>query len=275
MLTFRIFLDDFQVDGFVHSIPYLTFPLRKVSQHFRLPAKTLITFAPDFFPVPIEQLGGNAFGVSAYAHSIPKKGVCSKVIKAVEFKHNGVNAVSERQFEAHYKLYKGYVDKVDEITQKLESPDNGAKNANAIYSFYRGLKEAESFALDGCILHELYFENIGSSQSKPLEKTEKIIKKQFGTHQNFIEDLYACCMAARGWCVFLYEHRTETFRNILLDAHNMGNITLGYPLLVIDMYEHAYFLDYLTDKTKYIKAVIDDINWDVVERRVEYLFAGK
>ena len=195
------------------------------------------------------------------------------MINAVEFKHNGVNAVSERQFEAHYKLYKGYVDKVNEITQKLNSPDNGAKSANAIYSSYRGLKESESFALDGCILHELYFENIGGLQRIPLEKTAKIIRKGFGAEQNFLDDLTACCMAARGWCVLIYEHRTETFRNILLDAHNVGNVTLGYPLLAIDVYEHAYFYDYQTDKAGYIKAVIDDINWDAVEARVEYLFS--
>jgi len=197
------------------------------------------------------------------------------VIKPEEFTHNGVNAVSPAQFEAHYKLYKGYVDKVNEITRKLEEPNNGAGSANSTYSLYRGLKESESFALDGCILHELYFENLGGEFREPLEKANKIINKQFGQMQNFLADLTACCMAARGWCVFIYEHRTETFRNIMLDAHNVGNILLGYPLLAIDMYEHAYFLDYQTDKAKYIKAVIDDINWNVVERRIEYLFAGK
>ena len=194
------------------------------------------------------------------------------MIKHEDFTHNGVNAVSEAQFEAHYKLYKGYVDKVNEIAQKLESPDNGAKDANAVYSYYRGLKESESFALDGCILHELYFQNLGGGEKEPLEKTAKIINRQFGTKQAFIDDVMACCMAARGWCIFVYEHRTETFRNILLDAHNVGNIALSHPLLVIDMYEHAYFFDYKTDKAKYIKAVIDDINWGVVENRVQYLF---
>ena len=195
------------------------------------------------------------------------------MIKHEDFTHNGINAVSEAQFEAHYKLYKGYVDKVNEITQKLENSDNGAKDANAVYSYYRGLKESESFALDGCILHELYFQNLGGEIKEPLEKTAKIINKQFGTKQAFIDDVTACCMAARGWCVFVYEHRTETFRNILLDAHNVGNITLSHPLLVIDMYEHAYFFDYKTDKAKYIKAVIDDINWGAVESRVQYLFS--
>ena len=197
------------------------------------------------------------------------------MIKAVEFKYSGINAVSERQFEEHLKLYKGYVAKVNEITEKLNAPENGAKDANSVYSLYRGLKESESFALDGAILHELYFENIGGIAQKPCEKLNKLINIQFGSYQSFLDDLTACCKAARGWCVFGYEHRTATFRNILFDAHNVGNITLGYPLLVIDMYEHAYFYDYQTDKAKYIIAVIDNINWDVVEKRVEYLFSKK
>ena len=196
-----------------------------------------------------------------------------KVIKAVEFKYSEINALSQHQFDEHYKLYKGYVDKVNEITEKLKPPENGAKDANAIYSLYRGLKESESFALNGCILHELYFENIGGAEQHPCEKTNKLINMQFGTLQAFLDNLTACCKAARGWCVFCYEHRTSSFRNILLDAHNVGNITLGYPLLAVDMYEHAYFYDYQTDKGKYIEALINNINWEVVEKRVEYLFS--
>ena len=163
------------------------------------------------------------------------------MIKAVDFKYDGITALSKEQFDEHYKLYKGYVDKVNEITDKLKSHENGAKDANSTYSLYRGLKESEGFALDGCILHELYFENIGKP-AIPCEKTTKLLNIQFGTIENFFEDLTACCKAARGWCVFCYEHRTATFRNILLDAHNVGNIALGYPLLVIDMYENTHRL---------------------------------
>ena len=196
------------------------------------------------------------------------------MIKAVEFNYSEINSLSKVQFDEHYKLYKGYVDKVNEITGKLNEKENGAKDANAVYSLYRGLKEAESFALNGCILHELYFENIGGEKQNPCPNTEKIINMQFGSFEKFREDLTACCKAARGWCIFVYEHRTMTFKNILLDAHNLGNIALGYPLLAIDMYEHAYFYDYLSDKAKYIAAIINSINWDVVEKRVGYLFSG-
>ena len=209
----------------------------------------------------------------ASAYSIPKTMAGGKVIKAIEFSYSGITSVSERQFSEHYKLYKGYVDKVNEITRKLGNGENGSGEANSTYSLYRGLKESEGFALNGAILHELYFENLGGSAGKPGPKTEKLISVQFGSYEKFCEDLTACCKAARGWCVFTYEHRTASFRNILLDAHNVGNVILSYPLLAVDMYEHAYFYDYQTDKAKYISAVISNINWDVVDKRTGYLFS--
>ena len=198
------------------------------------------------------------------------------MVKSLDFKYNeNITALSQKQFDAHITLYKGYVSKINEITDKLNSADNGAKDANAVYSLYRGLKESESFAIDGIILHELYFENIGAGKNSPGIKTRDIINMNFGSLDDFLEDLKACCKAARGWCVFEYEPRTASFRNIMLDAHNAGNTTLGQPLLVIDMYEHAYFYDYLTDKGKYIDSLIKNINWDIVESRANHILKSK
>ena len=198
------------------------------------------------------------------------------MVKVVDFKYNeNITALSEKQFSAHLELYKGYITKTNEITNKLNGTDGGKKDANAVYSMYRGLKESESFAVDGCILHELYFENIGGVGESPGDKTQNIINSSFGSLENFIDDLSACSKSARGWCVFSYEPRTASFRNIMLDAHNVGNTTLGQPLLVIDMYEHAYFYDYLTDKGKYIDNIIKNINWDIVENRAVYLLSLK
>jgi len=198
------------------------------------------------------------------------------MIKALDFEYSAsITALSEKQFNAHMGLYKGYVAKVNEITEKLNAPDGGRQDSNAVYSYYRGLKESESFAIDGCILHELYFENIGGDKGIAGTKTKKIIDVQFGGFDAFAEDLKACCKAARGWCVFLYEPRTDSFRNIMLDAHNVGENALGQPILVIDMYEHAYFYDYLADKGKYIDNIFQNINWDVVENRVGYILKSK
>ncbi|MCL2616459.1 MAG: superoxide dismutase [Defluviitaleaceae bacterium] len=178
--------------------------------------------------------------------------------------------VSQKQFEEHIKLYKGYVDKVNAITDELAN-DGGRDTANAVYSKYRGLKDGESFALAGVVLHEMYFQNMGAGGGEPDIKTRMILEDSFGSYEGWLEDFKACATAARGWCVFCYEQRTRTFRNIMQDTHDKGPVMGMYPLLILDVYEHAYFLDFGTDKASYINKFVGAVNWDVVGKRVKAL----
>jgi Fe-Mn family superoxide dismutase len=121
----------------------------------------------------------------------------------------------------------------------------------------------------GVILHELYFQLLGGTKTQPGEKTAGIFDKQYGGYEYWREDFLASGLSARGWVVFLYDQRTRLYRNIVMDFHDQGYISGGYPLIVMDMYEHAYFIDYATDKTSYINGFIDAIRWDVVEKSAE------
>lgn len=195
-------------------------------------------------------------------------------IKMIDFEFTeDITVVNQAQYDEHLKLYKGYVDKYNEIEEKLAS-DADRKNANATYSTYRGLKRGETFALNGVILHELYFENIGGKTIEPSDVLE-MISKNFGSFKKWKEDFIAAAMASRGWVLLAYEQRTKSFLNISLDAHDVGNIVLAYPILVIDMYEHAYFLDYGTEKGMYINEFLSNINWDVVQCRMNKLYLTK
>jgi len=179
---------------------------------------------------------------------------------------NTSDFLSQKQFDAHIKLYTGYVGKVNEITDDLASfKDRGG--ANATYSQYRGLKKGEAYALDGMILHELYFPLLGNKKMLPGPKTNAIFDTSFGGFDNWKEDFAACGMAARGWAVLLYEQRTCSFRNILMDTHDEGYIAGGFPLIVMDVYEHAYFIDYGTDKGRYITKFIESLRWDLIEKK--------
>jgi len=190
-------------------------------------------------------------------------------IEARAFPYN-TSAVTQRQFEEHLKLYNGYVDKTNEITEQLKT-DPQASKANATYSEYRGLKKGETFAISGVILHEAYFQNMTADSTEPGLKTLEAFQKGFGGYEAWKEDFIACCKAARGWCLMVFEQRTGSFRNILLDLHDYGTITGSYPIIIMDMYEHAYFMDYGTDKAGYINAFIQAIDWNVVERRLSRL----
>ena len=186
-------------------------------------------------------------------------------INAMPFTHK-TGVVSRKQFDDHLTLYHGYVDKTNEITNVLATNPE-YKTANATASHYRGWKRGETYAIDGVILHELYFQNLGNESGPPGPKMQELVDRYFGGYDKWKEDFIACATSARGWCILVYEQRTKTCRNILLDNHHDGNIATAFPVVVLDMYEHAYFLDYGTDKAAYINRFIGQIAWDTVEKR--------
>ena len=189
--------------------------------------------------------------------------------KAKHFEYN-TTAVSEEQFTQHLKLYNGYITKINQITTEIER-DPGTSDANATFSHYRCLKKGETFSLCGVILHELYFQNLCDSVKTPSANTTEMLNNSFGGYEKWKADFTACCLSARGWCVLSYEQRTNTFRNFLQDSHDDGVVCMAYPLLVMDMYEHAYFLDYATNKDEYIKRFLESVDWDIVGKRIDIL----
>jgi len=183
----------------------------------------------------------------------------------------GTPVVSKRFFDEHIKLYKGYVEKINQVREEL-CADPKYADANSAWSHFRGLKKGETYSMDGVILHELYFQNMGGRKQEPGPRTAKLITAAFGSFDNWAEDMTACGKAARGWAVFAYEQRSRCAANILQDAHDDGVLWTAYPLLAMDMYEHAYYGDYGTDKSKYIAKFLENVNWDVVESRASRLF---
>lgn len=192
------------------------------------------------------------------------------MIEGMNFEYTPeITVVNREQFEVHIKLYEGYVNKINEIDEILQN-DPKRENANATFSFYRECKRGETYALDGVILHELYFENIGSREgsNEPNQSVAKQLEMDFGGFSNWVEDFMATAKASRGWAVLCYDQRSYRLRNISLDAHDLGNIAYSAPILVLDVYEHAYFLQYADDKSEYINRFMQNINWEMVGRRM-------
>lgn len=173
--------------------------------------------------------------------------------------------LSAFQLAEHYKLYTGYVNKTNEIWSLL--PQANRREANATYSPYRELKLEETFAFNGVKLHELYFTNLGGLGGPPFGPIADIINHGFGSIEQWAEDFRALALSARGWGALVYDHRTNRLHNFLYDAHNMGGSAETHILLIIDVYEHAYFIDYATNRRAYIDAFFSNINWDEVNRR--------
>lgn len=174
-----------------------------------------------------------------------------------------LKGISEKTLEIHHdKLYQGYVNKRNEIEEKLTSADRTA--ANATYSEYGELKREESFAANGVVLHEYYFNALGGEGGEPAEELKNALAQSFGSYEKWLEDFKAAGMVSRGWVVLAFDHNTGKLHNYVCDAHNQAGIWGAMPVLVLDTYEHAYFIDYGSDRKTYIEDFFANLNWESV-----------
>jgi superoxide dismutase, Fe-Mn family len=174
-----------------------------------------------------------------------------------------LDGISRAAVEAHYKLYEGYINKRNEILRELDSID--LASANQVYSDIRALKVELSFAVGGIKNHEIYFEHLGGGGGDPDGHIGELIARDFGSAADWRADLKATGMAARGWAWTAYDWDEGRLFNYLGDTQNTFPIWNATPLIALDVYEHAYFLDYQTDRASYINAFFDNLDWRVVD----------
>ena len=173
-----------------------------------------------------------------------------------------MDGISRASVEAHYKLYEGYVNKRNEILTKLADVD--ASSANQVYSDIRSLKIDLTFAIGGVKNHEIYFEHLGGGGGDPDGTMGSLIERDFGSVQAWRTDLKATGMGGRGWAWTAYDWDEQRLFNYIGDAQNTFPIWNATPLIALDVYEHAYFLDYQTDRASYIDAFFNNLDWDVI-----------
>lgn len=187
-------------------------------------------------------------------------------IKQLKYKELG--GLSEKQLKEHHDvLYAGYVKKIGEIEEKLKTADKSA--ANATYSEFGELKREETFALNGVKLHEGYFDNMKPNGSACTGKIRELIERDFGSYEAWEEEFRAAGVAGRGWVVLGYDLDERKLRNVLCDAHNHGGVWNMIALFIMDIYEHAYFLDYGTARKQYIDAFFANLDWEYVNGLIQ------
>ncbi|HSU72459.1 MAG TPA: Fe-Mn family superoxide dismutase [Candidatus Binatia bacterium] len=175
-------------------------------------------------------------------------------------KYKSLPGFSEKMLSEHHDvLYAGYCKKVDEIRQKLQNVD--LSTANATYSDLRELKLEETFAVNGVRMHETYFDNLGGKGGKASGHVLKLIEQDFGSYEKWEAQFKAMGLCTRGWVVLAFDWLEMKLHNYLCDAHNHGGIWNCTPLLILDMYEHAFFLDYGTTKKQYVESFFKNIDW--------------
>ena len=165
-----------------------------------------------------------------------------------------LEGISRLTVLAHYKLYEGYVQKRNAILAQLDVGDGDL----------RALKIDLSFAIGGIKNHELYFEHLGGDGGNPAGPIRRLIARDFGSAEVWRADLKASGMGGRGWAWTAYDWDEGRLFNYVGDAQNTFPVWNATPLVALDVYEHAYFLDYQTDRASYIDAFFANLDWPTV-----------
>ncbi len=167
--------------------------------------------------------------------------------------------ITKKMLDEHFKLYEGYVKKTNEIQKKIEEADKS--EANGVFSYIGELKRQETFAVNGMKLHEVYFGHLGGD-GQPKGDLVKMIERDFGSMDAWKLDMIATGISARGWAILAYDYKDNRLHNYGSDAHNVGAVWAAVPLIVLDVYEHAYFMDYGVNRKDYINSFFGNLDWN-------------
>jgi Fe-Mn family superoxide dismutase len=174
--------------------------------------------------------------------------------------------ISKSTNEGHLKLWQGYAEKNNTIVDDLDEIKD-LKKVNSTYSEVRNQKMAQTFAYGGFINHQVFFNHL-NGDGKPTKEFLSLIKDPYDNFKNFINDLKATALSSRGWAYIAYCYTHEQIINVVGDAQNTFPIW-GCDLIgAIDMYEHAYFADFGTDKERYIDAILSIIDYNQVVKNI-------
>ncbi len=171
-----------------------------------------------------------------------------------------------KMLNEHVKLYEGYVKKTNEIQTKLESADKS--EANGVFSYIGELKRQETFAVNGMKLHEVYFGHLGGD-GVAKGALVKMIENNFGSMEAWKLDMIATGIAARGWAVLAFDFKDNRLHVYGSDAHNVGAVWGAVPVIVLDVYEHAYFMDYGVNRKDYINSFFANLDWNFADKIVK------
>ena len=210
-----------------------------------------------------------SFGKNTNINTIKKNLDEAYVTQAKKFNLT-TELLSEKNKKAHQELFEKYVDTLNRVSAELDGANRADANSN--HSTFRSLKIDETFNLNGAFLHGLFFENISDPQSQLTmdSLTFMRLERDFGTFDAWQKDFIACAMSARsGWAVTVYNTFLNRYMNVVCDLQSLNVPFSAHPVIVLDMWEHSYYRDYLNDKKAYIFAMMKELDWDIVEKRVK------
>lgn len=177
-----------------------------------------------------------------------------------------VEGLNDDLLKMHFKLYQGYVTNANSLLKKIAELDEKGQNRTPEYA---GLKRMLGWEFDGMLLHEYYFENLGKTD--PLAKDSPFMRrleKDFGSFDAWKSDFIATgAMRGIGWVVTYVDPKEGRLINQWINEHDVGHLSGGKPILIMDVFEHAYITQFGLDRAKYLDVFFNNINWNKVEER--------
>jgi Fe-Mn family superoxide dismutase len=195
--------------------------------------------------------------------------------KARQFNLSGLKGISDETLEMHFKLYEGYVKETNNLTERIAKFIQDGTVDQEEMPAYSELTRRMGFEYNGMVLHEYYFDNLQSGGGVgDAERNSRFIRAgeaSFGTYDIWKADFVGIGkMRGVGWAICYENPTTGRLSNHWITLHETGNVAGYNPILVMDVWEHAFLLDYKpAERPKYIEAFFSNINWATVDNRLK------
>jgi len=196
------------------------------------------------------------------------------IYQAKQFKLSGLNGISDKTLEMHFKLYEGYVTQSNLLTEKISEFIQDGNIDQEEMPAYSELTRRLGFEYNGMVLHEYYFGNMKRGGAGDPERNSsflKAVEQSFGSYEVWKTDFVGVGkMRGVGWAICNQNPANDRLSNHWISEHQIGNVAGFNPVLVMDVWEHAYLLDYKpAERSKYIEAFFSNIDWNAVEERLK------
>lgn len=197
-----------------------------------------------------------------------------QVYQAKSFNLSDLNGISNQTLEMHFKLYEGYVTNTNILNEKIAAMLAKGPVAAADMPIYSELKRRYGFEYNGMVLHEYYFGNMkkdGNGDPSSDSAFRAAASAAYGSYENWKNDFVTTGkMRGVGWAVCAQDPSSGALSNHWITLHEEGNVAGYQPVLVMDVWEHAFLLDYKPiDRPKYIEAFFSNIDWDAAAKRLK------
>jgi Fe-Mn family superoxide dismutase len=199
--------------------------------------------------------------------------IANNSYKAKQFDLSGLNGISDKTLELHFKLYEGYVKETNNLSERIAKILEDGNVDQDEMPAYSELTRRLGFEYNGMVLHEYYFGNMkrqGADDPAKESNFMKAAEASFGSYDIWKADFVGIGkMRGVGWAMCYQNPANGRLSNHWITLHETGNVSGFTPVLVMDVWEHAFLLDYMpAERPKYIEAFFSNIDWDAAEGRL-------